>query len=330
MKISNETKVGVLGAITITILILGFNFLKGNKLFTKSILLNARYTNIQGLTASNPVVINGLEVGRVQDISTDKNMKEILVKLSIYSDVNIPSNSVAIINPNPLTVTKVEIRLGDAGTFLQNNDNINTLPSGEYLSNVINKVDPVIASVTKAIDQLDSLIGAVKNVIDKDNRNNISAVISHINDITVSLQALLDKDKGPLAKTLNNANDITANLSKNNQKINSIIDNLDKTSGKISELDLKTTLGNLNETITQLKATIEKVNSNSGTAGMLINDPTLYKNISSTSNKINLLLDDIRVHPKRYINISVFGKKQTEAPLSTPTPDSLNAPYIKN
>lgn len=330
MKISNETKVGVLGAVTITILILGFNFLKGNKLFTKSVLLNARYTNIQGLTASNPVIINGLEVGRVQEITTDKNMKEILVKLSIYSDVNIPSNSVAVINPNPLTVTKVEIRLGDAQEYLKNNDNINTLPSGEYLSNVINKVDPVIASVTKAIDQLNSLIGAVKNVIDKDNRNNISAVIAHINDITVSLQAILDKDKGPLAKTLKNTTDITENLSKNNQKINGIIDNLDKTSGKIAELDLKSTLGNLNETITQLKSTIEKINSNSGTAGMLINDPTLYKNISSTSNKINLLLDDIRVHPKRYINISVFGKKQTEAPLTSPTPDSLNAPYIKN
>ena len=330
MKISNETKVGILGAITITILILGFNFLKGNKLFTKSVLLNARYTNIQGLTASNPVVINGLEVGRVQEITTDKNMKEILVKLSIYSDVNIPSNSVAVINPNPLTVTKVEIRLGDSPSILKNNDDINTIPSGEYLSNVFNKVDPVITSVTKAIDQLDSLMGAVKNVIDKDNRNNISAVISRINDITLSLQSILDKDNGPLAKTLKNTASITENLSKDNQKINGIVDNLNKASGKIADLDLKTTLGNLNETITQLKTTIEKVNSNTGTAGMLINDPTLYKNITSTSNKINLLLDDIRVHPKRYINISVFGKKQTEAPLTVPSPDSLNAPYLKN
>ncbi len=330
MKISNETKVGILGVITVTILILGFNFLKGNKLFTHSVLLNAKYANIQGLTASNPVIINGLEVGRVSEITTDPSMKEILVKLSIFSDVNIPVNSVAVINPNPLTVTKVEIKMGDATTYLKNNDNINTVPSGEYLSGVFNKVDPVIASVKNAIDQLDSLMGAVKNVIDEKNKNNITAVISHLNDITINLQALMDKDKGPLAKTLQNTNSITQNLAQNNQKINGIIENLDKTSGELAALDLKTTLNNLNQAITQIKETLEKVNNGNGTAGKLINDPALYKNLSSTSNKINLLLDDIRVHPKRYINISVFGKKQTEMPLTTPTPDSSNAPYQKN
>ena len=158
MNISNEAKVGILGAITVTILILGFNFLKGNKLFTHAIILNAHYSNIQGLTESNPVIINGLEVGRVNEITTSRDMKEILVKLSIYSDVDIPDNSVAVINPNPLTVTKVEIQLGDSKNYLSNNADIKTTPSGEYLSEVFNKVDPVIASVNNAIGQLDSLM----------------------------------------------------------------------------------------------------------------------------------------------------------------------------
>ena len=329
MTISNEAKVGILGAITVTILILGFNFLKGNKLFTQSMILNARYANIQGLTESNPVVINGLEVGRVKAITTSRDMKDILVQLSIYSDVDIPKNSVAVINPNPLTVTKVEIQLGNSNEYLKNNDAIATLPSGEYLSDVFNKVDPVVASVNNAIKQLDSLMGTIKNVIDEKNKNNITAVIEHINGITISLQAMLDKDKGPLATTLRNTSEFTGNLNKNNEKINGIVANLEKTTAKLEQMDLPSTLSNLNQTITQLKTTIEKVNSNEGTAGKLINDPTLYKNLSATSNKINLLLDDIRLHPKRYINISVFGKKQTDVPLTVPTADTVNAPYTQ-
>src|SRR5476649_359797 len=97
MKITNETKVGALTAVAITLLVLGFNFLKGKTLWSKSRTLYAKYTNVQGLSASNPVMINGLEVGTVYSINTDKNMKTILVNMNITRDVNIPTNSLAII-----------------------------------------------------------------------------------------------------------------------------------------------------------------------------------------------------------------------------------------
>ena len=97
MKISNETKIGALTAIAITIMILGFNFLKGKTFFGKSHNLFAKYTNVQGLANSNPVMINGLQVGTVYSISTDKNMKEILVNMTLTKDVNIPNNSLAYI-----------------------------------------------------------------------------------------------------------------------------------------------------------------------------------------------------------------------------------------
>ena len=80
----------------------------------------------------------------------------------------------------------------------------------------------------------------------------------------------------------------------------------------------------------QLKTTLNKTNSKDGTIGLLLNDPTLYKNLTSTSNKINILLDDLRVHPKRYVSLSLFGKKSNETPLSEPLPDTINAPYLKS
>ena len=97
MKVTNETKVGVLGIIVITLLVLGFNFLKGNKFFVKSMKLHAKYGNVQGLNSSNPVVINGLQVGTVSSISNDENMRELLVTFSLNQNINIPDNSVAII-----------------------------------------------------------------------------------------------------------------------------------------------------------------------------------------------------------------------------------------
>ena len=118
-------------------------------------------------------------------------------------------------------------------------------------------------------------------------------------------------------------------MKNNDKKIDQTISNLEMTTAKFSKLELEKTLTTIDGTINQLKNTIEKVNSDKGSIGLLINDPKLYNNLSATSNKLNLLLDDVRVHPKRYINVSVFGKKDKNKPLTSPLPDTINAPYTK-
>ncbi len=328
MKLTNETKVGVLGVIVITLLVLGFNFLKGKKLFSDTMTIYAKYSNIQGLTTSNPVIINGLQVGIVSDISNDKNLKEILVVISIQKDINIPSNSLASITPNPLTVTKMEIKLGDNNTYLKNGDTVLTSTSEGFLEGMINsKVDPILSAVNKSVHSIDSLLNNVNSLFDNNNKKNISSSLENLNNATASLQMLLDK-KGPLTNTLTNAEKFTGNLNANNKKIDSILNSLNTTATHLSELDLEKTLTSLQLTINSLKQTVEKLNSKEGSVGLLMNDPSLYKNLNATANKINVLLDDIRVHPKRYVSVSMFGKKEKEAPLQTPLPDTLNAPYI--
>src|SRR5436190_18890963 len=122
MTISNETKVGAITAIAITVLVLGYSFLRGKTLFGKSHTLYAKYTNVQGLAASNAVMINGLEVGKVYKITTDKNMKVIVVNINMTKDVNIPKNSVALIKSTLLGVTSIDIKLGDATEYIPEND----------------------------------------------------------------------------------------------------------------------------------------------------------------------------------------------------------------
>lgn len=334
MKISNETKVGLLAIIAIALLILGFNFLKGKKIFTSSTTLYAQYSNIQGLQKSNPIFINGLQVGTVYDIRTDKNMKSILVEMTITKDVYIPKNSLAIIRNNPISTPSMEIKLGDAVTHLKSKDTILTEVSGGIFDAVLQKVDPVLFEVKKAVSSIDTLLGNFNTILDPRAKNNIGASLENLNTITASmvqttaqLNLLLNAQTGALAKSLNHVESITGNLAGSNEKITHVIDNLDKTTTKFSNLEIEPAVAKLNQAMTDLQATVAKMNSKDGTLGKLINDPALYQNLASTGNKLNLLLDDIRVNPKRYVSISVFGKKAKGAPLAVPLPDTLNSPY---
>ena len=336
MKISNETKIGALTAIAIVLLILGFNFLKGKSFFGKTHTLYAKYTNVQGLATSNPVMINGLQVGTVYSITTDKNMKEILVNMTMTKDVNIPVNSVAIIKPSLLQTVSIDIKLGNATTYIPKNGTIATEATAGIFNDVLSKIDPVLYQVTKAVSSIDSVLMSVNRILDPSSKNNIHATLENLNKTTAnligvsaSLSILLNTQTGALAGTLNNLNSFTSNLDKNNSKITNLVGNLDKTATNLSQLDLQKTLTTLNGTIGDLKSTIGKLNSTSGTAGLLLNDTKLYNNLTATANKINLLIDDLKTNPKRYVNISVFGKKNTAPGLTVPLPDTVNAPYIK-
>ena len=335
MKISNETKVGAIAVVAVAILILGFNFLKGKKLWSNDTMITGKYGNVMGLQNSNPIIINGLQVGTVYKITTDKNMRQIMVDMNITKDINIPKNSIAIIKGNPIGSTSIEIKLGDASMHLKDKDTIYTETTSGVFDDVLKKVDPVLYEVRKAVTSIDTLIGKFNTILDPAAQGNVASSLANLNRITAmlvystaSLNTLLNTQSGALAKSLNNLNSITSNFATNNSKINSVVSNLDKTTQNFARLNFNKTLDTLDRTINDLRDIVAKFDNNKGTLGKLINDPTLYQNFTSSGNKLNLLLDDIRVNPKRYVNFSVFGKKQKNGPLQVPTPDTINSPYF--
>ena len=157
MKISNEVKIGLISLISIILLVVGFNFLKGKQLFSNDTLLVGKYNNIQGLQPSNPVMINGMQVGSIYRIIPDKYMRDIVVEMNINKNINIPKNSLALIKANPLGTTNIEIKLGDAQDFLAHKDTILTEASLGIFSEVLQKVDPVLFEVRKAVSSIDTL-----------------------------------------------------------------------------------------------------------------------------------------------------------------------------
>jgi phospholipid/cholesterol/gamma-HCH transport system substrate-binding protein len=326
MTISNETKVGSLTAIAIALLILGFNFLKGKSLNGKNTHYYAVFQDIQGLANSNPVVINGKEVGTIASTDGGKDMRRIVVDISMKQDVNIPDDAFAMITKSLLGNVQLEIKLGSSNQYKASGDTLKTsiIP------------DPLMSNVTNAALSLDKLLNAANGILDTNAKGNLRNILANLDKITASLavtssslQNLVNAQKGTLEKTLQNAETFTASLNKNTEKLGNVMNNAAAATDKFAKLDIEKTLTILNGTIIELKTTIAKVNSSNGTLGLMMNDTKLYNNLTATSNKLNLLLDDVRLHPKRYINISVFGKKDKNGPLMQPLPDTINAPYIK-
>jgi phospholipid/cholesterol/gamma-HCH transport system substrate-binding protein len=323
MKISNETKVGVLAAVAITLLILGFNFLKGKNVFDKKDTVYAVFQKVEGLSTSDPVKVNGLQVGIVSDIEEkDENLSGIVVSINITKNVNIPDNSYAVISSNPLGSTTVNIVRGTSSTYIKDGDSLQTNPASGLLDEIKGTLNPTVAQVNGTLKSLDSLVEQIGSTLDPKTRTNLQAVIGNLNTASASLATMLNAQNGALAATLNNMSAVTGNLKNNNDSINRIIGNVETMTRKFSELDLQKTLTKLETSVDNLNTTLKKVNSTDGTLGLLMNDPKLYNNLNATTNSLNILLQDLRLHPKRYVNVSVFGKKDKTGPLMEPLSDS--------
>jgi phospholipid/cholesterol/gamma-HCH transport system substrate-binding protein len=188
MTVSNETKVGALTAVAITLLILSFNFLKGKTLLKTGNYLYAKYTDTKGVKISNPVYVNGFQVGAVADIeNADPTLKSLIVAIKLTDAYDIPANSVAVINENPLGTPSIEIKLGNSQSFLQQGDTLQTAESKGLLSGVMDKLGPVTEQLEKTIETLDVVLKNINSVFDPQTKNNLQAVIANVNKTTESL-----------------------------------------------------------------------------------------------------------------------------------------------
>ncbi len=341
MKISNETKVGALTAVAVALLILGFNFLKGKSVFRSGFVLYATYKDTRKLLASNPVFANGLQIGSVLEThAADKSLTEIIVALKLNEDYKLPKNSVATIENNPLGTPSIAIVLGDSPEFLKSGDTIKSSSPGDMLSNLGSKLSPVADKLAGTLTTLDSLLRNVNTLLDPNTKDNLQAVIYNLSRssqsiviTTAQLQQLLNTQSGALAQSLNNMNAFTSNLAGNNQKVNSIMSHLDSTTHNLARADIQGVVSSLHNSVDSLSFIINKINSTDGTLGALINDKGLYQKLNNTVLSLNTLTDDLRVHPKRYVNISVFGKKDQgnylEGPLKIDT-SALKIPSPEN
>ncbi len=317
MKIPNETKVGVLVVIAVVLLILGFNLLKGNAIFSSSTTLYAVYHNVNGLSAANPVKVNGLKVGSVSDLDVmDQQAGSILVKLTIKSQIKIPSNSVARIESADLLGSKqVVLDFGNANTYLQDYDTIASAVSTPLTSKLAQKLDPISDKIQITLTALDTVLGDIHSSLDTKTQNNLRSGIAALSQTMKHFAATSAK----LDTLMNSFNHFMNNINEQNQNINQILANTRTATSAIADADLKGTIQNLDTTVSNLNAILVKVNKGSGSLGALMNDRHLYNNLQAATYNLNLLLEDLRLNPKKYVHFSIFGRKSKSQPLPSDT-----------
>ncbi|MCW3073967.1 MAG: hypothetical protein JWP69_1036 [Flaviaesturariibacter sp.] len=327
MKISNEAKVGLLAIIAIIVLVLGFNFLKGKTLFNKSPVIYAKFQNLGALEKSNAVKISGFPIGTVYSYAaSDKEVSSIVVEIHLTQDVAIPRNSVAFIDGSPLGASYISIKKGTDNIYLKSGDTISTDLSSGLLGDLKEQIAPTMTRVNATLDSLKLAIGNINSIFDPNTNSNLQLLIARMTISAANLQKLLNAETGALAQTLNNMNAVTGNLARNNETINRSIRNVETVTTSLANARIQETMASLEGTINEMKGaatglrgSIDKINSPNGTLGALVNDRKLYDQLNKAALSLEILLDDVRVHPKRYVNISVFGGKTKSDPLTSPT-----------
>lgn len=326
MKITNEVKVGLLAIAAIIVLVLGFNFLKGATVFSKPFTVYARFPELGTLEKSNQVKINGLSIGTVYNYRpADAEVNSIIVELHLDKEIAIPKNSVAFIDGSILGSAYINIEKGAQKDYLVTGDTINTRLDTSLLSGLQKQVAPTMVRLNETFDSLKVTIGALNSIFDPNTKNNLRELITNLTLSSAQLSTLLNAQSGALAQTLGNMNAVTGNLSKNNDAITASIRNVEVTTSRLANANIEGMVSALQGTVNELRGTISKFNTNSGTLGLLMNDRVLYDRLEGNSARLNqgllsleILLDDIRLHPKRYLNISVFGGKKAAEPITSP------------
>ena len=327
MKISNETKVGILTITALTLLIIGFNFLKGKDLFNRSKKIYAVFGDLGPLSKSNEVKINGYVIGKVYELTAkDKNISGVIATINLTEDVNIPDDSQAFISSPLVGSSFIAIGKGESTTFLKPGDTLKTRTDNGILDDVKAQLNPTLNKVRSSLDSLNMVLGGVNRMLNSSANDNIQHTLMNLETASNSLRALLDNQNGALAKTLNNASSITENFKNNNDSITAIISNAKRITSRLSDLELQSTIDSLQSAVALLKTTIARVTSPNGTIGALISDKKLYNKLNDVVLGAEILIDDLRAHPKRYVNFSIFSKKDKDGPLTSPlSKDSLPA-----
>lgn len=301
--------------IALAILIWGLMFLKGLELFKKHQTFIAVYDHVNGLVSANPVSIKGLKVGQVTKLYFNpNNPNKIVVELYLDGDYPIPKNSYArIFSSDLLGSREVEIVLGDTNVLAKNGDTLKSMTEATLGEEVNRQLLPLKKKAENLISSIDTVATIIQLVLNKNTRENLVQSIEHIKEAlenlahtTYNIDTLVSTQRNHLSAIITNVESISENIRKNNDKISNILSNLSDVSDSLAKARIPYTFAQINSTITNLNQILQKINRGEGTVGLLLNDEKLYKEVEKSARDLNLLLEDIKANPKKYVKISVF------------------------
>ncbi|MBS1548518.1 MAG: MCE family protein [Bacteroidetes bacterium] len=312
MKLSKEIKAGLIAVLAIVSFVVLFQFMKGKSLFSSDNVFYTQIDDVAGLATSSPVSINGLKVGQVDEIKpiTKKDgTMGFVVKLLVNKDFIFSKQStVQIFEPGMMSGKEMKISLIYGGEVAQSGDTLKGSNELSMMASLTSQVGPVKDQLQNALKGVDSLANSANKILDEKNRAEIRALLINLNRTVAGFEAT--------------SKQVNALLTNNDPKLQKLLESADKTMatandavGKYGQIAQDLDTKKLNQTVADLDASIVKLNSvisgiqnGEGSLGKLAKDEQLYQNLNQASANLNNLLIDLKANPKRYINISVFGK----------------------
>jgi len=321
LRLTKEIKAGLIVVLGITALILGFSYLKSNSLLGKSTTLHAVYDHVGGLQSGTAVSLNGFSVGTIDDITFLDESGKLMVSFTLTTDLPIPADSKAeLYDTSVLGGKGLQIVLGTPGSAIaQNGDTLISMVKMGMTDRITELMEPLEAKVNSAIVETDLLMKNLNQLLDTDSQALLRETLKNFSETSTSLKVIsqnvsenLAANEKALGTILENTAELTANLSTVSQTLN--------------EADLKGLMTNLDASISATKEILEGIKNGDGAVGQIFTNQELYVSLTSNLNQLEWLLQDLRLNPKRYLSVSVFGKKQKDyvAPESDPAKTSKN------
>jgi len=316
VKFSKELKAGVIALLAIVGFVVLFQFMKGRSLFTTDNIFYAQYDNVEGLAQSSPVSINGLKVGQVDKIipHTSKDGKiDFLVKITVDNNFEFSKNStLEIFEPSLMGGKEMRINLMYGGPTAKDGDTLRGAFKLGTLGSLSSQVGPVKDQLQVVLHRVDSLMTNANQLVDAQNRQEIKLLLANLNKTVAALQttagsvnSLVGHNDPKLQKVLDDAS-----ITMQSGKVT--LDKYGNLAESIDTKKLNATIANLDATVGQLNNVVSGIDRGEGSLGKIMKDDQLYNNLNAASNNLNSLIEDLKAHPKKYVNFSVFGKNNKD------------------
>ena len=291
---TKEVRIGIAAIIALCVLIYGINYLKGIHLFKPSSYFYVKFQNINGLTKSSPVYADGFRVGIVRELYYDYDRPgNVVAEIDVEPDLRIPKGSSAELAAEMLGGVRMNLLLAtNPRERYQTGD---TIPGG-LNSGMLGQVGDLVPQLEKMLPKLDSIMASLNTLLADPA---IPATLHNIEHLTANLSAT----SGQLQTLMSN------DIPQLTGKLNTIGDNFVTISDNLKEIDYAAAMQKVDSTLANVKMITDKLGSKDNTVGLLFNDPSLYNNLNATTANAASLLEDLRLHPKRYVHFSLFGKK---------------------
>lgn len=305
MKLSKEVKVGILTVVAIALFIFGYSYLKGSNLLEDNRIYYAVYDNVEGLTKSAPVTINGLRVGNIDDIKFLDDSGRLIVKFHVNGEFSFSSESTASVYSTSLIGGKalaIVPNFESTAIAAKSGDTLQSKLDKGLQGEVMDQFIPLKDKIEHMVVSADSVLVAVNKTLNPDARAAITSSLEELNKTLVEFKALsrnantlLADNKETLGRTLKNLDVTTENFA--------------KISDTLAQVEIAGTVKQLEQTIGKFNSVLDKVSNGEGSLGKLMTDDKLYTNLERATEQAADLLQDMKLNPKRYVHFSVFGKR---------------------